>query len=248
MDRRLNEEELAVFGGPRHQAFPKRSPVAGNDGSGQTAARSVALRPRVLIDWPADPHSDPIRWRPLRRPRKCEPATGSRKKGIDDWRPVTEDRAVAGFVPDGLQAALRSWRFNISPAPARFAKRASKTLSSAKVMFSCLRPPFGLGLSALMPPWSVRAVHRAQRHTHRCRNRALGHSTLAQQHHLHVLALRRRDFPLQRSLQPPNLGFAAFDHLFPPYQVATANQTHGPTTIPAVFPPPGPRKHVMELV
>jgi hypothetical protein len=102
MDRRLNEEELAVFGGPRHQAFPKRSPVAGNDGSGQTAARSVALRPRVLIDWPADPHSDPIRWRPLRRPRKCEPATGSRKKGIDDWRPVTEDRAVAGFVPDGL--------------------------------------------------------------------------------------------------------------------------------------------------
>ena len=25
---------------------------------------------------------------------------------------------------------------------------------SAKVMFSCLRPPFGLGLSAVMPPWS----------------------------------------------------------------------------------------------
>ena len=26
--------------------------------------------------------------------------------------------------------------------------------SSTNVMFSCLRPPFGFGLSALIPPWS----------------------------------------------------------------------------------------------
>src|SRR5260370_22505331 len=38
-------------------------------------------------------------------------------------------------------AALRSWMFNISPAPAALAKRASKTFSSARVMFSRLRPP-----------------------------------------------------------------------------------------------------------
>jgi hypothetical protein len=44
--------------------------------------------------------------------------------------------------------------FNISPAPAALAKRVSKAFSSANVMFSCLRPPFGLGLSGLMPPWS----------------------------------------------------------------------------------------------
>src|SRR5258706_7545641 len=43
--------------------------------------------------------------------------------------------------------------FNISPAPAALAKRASKTLSSATVMFSRWRPPIGFGLSAFIPPW-----------------------------------------------------------------------------------------------
>src|SRR5436309_4646848 len=42
--------------------------------------------------------------------------------------------------------------FSISPAPAALAKRASKALSSAKLMFSRLRPPLGLDLSALSPP------------------------------------------------------------------------------------------------
>src|SRR6185437_10290626 len=42
--------------------------------------------------------------------------------------------------------------FSISPAPAALAKRASKACSSANVMFSCLRPPFGLGFMALLPP------------------------------------------------------------------------------------------------
>src|SRR4030081_2039470 len=33
------------------------------------------------------------------------------------------DCAVAGFVPDGFFVGLRSWMFNISPAPAALAKR-----------------------------------------------------------------------------------------------------------------------------
>jgi hypothetical protein len=33
------------------------------------------------------------------------------------------------------------------------------------------------------------------------------------------LALRSRYLPSQRSFQPPHLGFAAFDHLFPPNQM-----------------------------
>src|SRR3974390_335828 len=41
---------------------------------------------------------------------------------------------------------------SISPAPAALAKRASSAFSSARLMFSCLRPRFGLGLSALIPP------------------------------------------------------------------------------------------------
>jgi len=61
----------------------------------------------------------------------------------------------------------------------------------------------------------VRAVHRAQRHAHRSRNRRLRHATLAQQHHLDALALRSRKLPPQRGFQPPHLGFAAFDDLFP---------------------------------
>jgi hypothetical protein len=46
----------------------------------------------------------------------------------------------------------------------------------------------------------VRAVHRAQRHAHRSRNHGLHHPTLTQQHHL--LALRSRYLPPQRSAQP----------------------------------------------
>src|SRR5262249_46805174 len=62
----------------------------------------------------------------------------------------------------------------------------------------------------------VRAVHRTQRHAHCSRNRRLRHPTLTQQHHLDALALCGRYLPPQRSFQPSHLGFAAFDHLFPP--------------------------------
>jgi hypothetical protein len=39
------------------------------------------------------------------------------------------------------------------------------------------------------------------------------------------LALRSRYLPSQRSFQPPHLGFAAFDHLLAPNQMAKANHT-----------------------
>src|SRR5215470_12165670 len=64
------------------------------------------------------------------------------------------------------------------------------------------------------------------------RNRRLGHPTLTQQHHLDALALRRRYLPAQRSFQPPHLGFAAFDHLFSPNQMAQANHTSGEENSP----------------
>src|SRR5262245_30015462 len=56
--------------------------------------------------------------------------------------------------------------------------------------------------------------------------------TLTQQHHLDALALRRRYLPAQRSFQPPHLGFAAFDHLFSPNQMAQANHTSGEENSP----------------
>ena len=51
-------------------------------------------------------------------------------------------------------AALRSWMFNISPAPAALEKRPSKAFSSASVMFSRILPPLGLGSNTRSPPWS----------------------------------------------------------------------------------------------
>src|SRR5439155_4513551 len=74
----------------------------------------------------------------------------------------------------------------------------------------------------------VRPVDRAQRHAHRCRNRGLSHPALAQQHHLDALALRGRYLPSQRRFQPAHFGFAAFGHLFPPNQMATANHSSWP--------------------
>src|SRR5262249_14913578 len=61
----------------------------------------------------------------------------------------------------------------------------------------------------------VRPVHRAQRDTHGRCNRRLRHPALAQQYHLDALTLHGGNFPAQRRLQLPDLGLAAFDHLFP---------------------------------
>ena len=91
--------------------------------------------------------------------------------------------------------------FNISPAPAALAKRASKTLSSAKVMFSRSASTARLGFERLEPAaviGHVRPVHRAQRHTHRFSNRRLRHPAFTQQHHLNALAPLRIS-PFQRN-------------------------------------------------
>jgi hypothetical protein len=79
--------------------------------------------------------------------------------------------------------------FNISPAPARFAKRASKAFSSANAHILVLASTvlFGLkSLDAALVIGHVRPVDRTQRHAHRCGNRRLRHPTLAQQHHLNA--------------------------------------------------------------
>ena len=109
--------------------------------------------------------------------------------------------------------------FNIWPAPAALAKRASKAFSSSKVMFSRLRPPLGLGLSASSPyvvVGHVRPVHRAQRHAHCRGNQRLRHPALAQQHHLDALTLLGRYFPSQCCFQPPDLASGELfrTHLF----------------------------------
>ena len=45
--------------------------------------------------------------------------------------------------------------------------------------------------------------------------------------------LRSRYLPSQRSFQPPHLGFAAFDHLLAPNQMAKANHTSAEENNPA---------------
>jgi hypothetical protein len=115
-------------------------------------------------------------------------------------------------------------------APAALAKRASKAFSSADVILERFYPTVVVG--------HMRPVDRALRHTERRRNRRLRQPTLTQQHHLDALALRRRDLPAQRSFQPPLLGLAAFDHLFPPNQMVQANHTSGQersTTNPGAY-------------
>jgi hypothetical protein len=56
------------------------------------------------------------------------------------------------------------------------------------------------------------------------------------QHHLDALALRRWYLPAKRSFQPPHLGFAAFDHLLPPNQMAQANHTSSDENSPDYRP------------
>jgi hypothetical protein len=40
-----------------------------DDGPGQTASRAVTLGDHANLDWSASSSTDPIRWRPMRRPR-----------------------------------------------------------------------------------------------------------------------------------------------------------------------------------
>src|SRR5262245_49594065 len=56
--------------------------------------------------------------------------------------------ALAGCVPDRLLVGgLEILDVQHLASSGRLGKRASKAFSSAKVMFSCLRPPLSFGLS-----------------------------------------------------------------------------------------------------
>src|SRR6202011_4044494 len=81
-------------------------------------------------------------------------------------------------------------------------------------------------------------------------NRRLRHSALTQQYHLDALALRRGNLPPQRSPQPPHLGFAAFDHLFP--RIRWRSESHlgqqKQPAVPAAYLKNPPIQAVMEVV
>src|SRR5450631_463269 len=139
------------------------------------------------------------------------------------------DRAVAGWVSDGLLiGALEIVDVQHLAGAGGLAKPRQQRLFLSQSHVLALASANRLRLERLDPApviSHVRAVHRAQRNAHRCRNRRLRHVALAQQHHLDALALRRRDFPAQRGFQFPNLTLGAFDHLGPTNQMITANHT-----------------------
>jgi hypothetical protein len=87
---------------------------------------------------------------------------------------------------------------------------------------------------------------------HRYRNLGLGHPAFAQQHHLDALAHGRMSSTPQRSFQPPQLAFVAFDHLFTPNQTVSANHIPRPMKIrlqASARPPYTPSIHAaMEVV
>jgi hypothetical protein len=64
------------------------------------------------------------------------------------------------------------------------------------------------------------------------------------------LALRRGNLPPQRSPQPPHLGFAAFDHLFP--RIRWRSESHlgkqKQPAVPAAYLKNPPIQAVMEVV
>src|ERR1700756_1929720 len=129
------------------------------------------------------------------------------------------DRAVAGRMTDGfLVSRLEIMDVQHFAGAGRFGKTRQQRLFFGHRHVLVLASTIWPGLERLdttVVIGHVSAVHRTQRHAHRSRNRRLRHPALTQQHHLDALALRRRHLPSQRSLQPPYLGLAAFDHPFP---------------------------------
>src|SRR6266511_2213326 len=129
------------------------------------------------------------------------------------------DRAVAGSVPDGLligRLEIVDVQHLSGPGGLGEARQQGLLLGHRHVL--ALASAARLGLERLDPTvviGHVRPVHRAQRHTHGCCNCRLCHPALAQQYHLDALTLHGGNFPAQRHLQLPDLGLAAFDHLFP---------------------------------
>src|SRR5262245_57150110 len=130
------------------------------------------------------------------------------------------DRAVAGDMPDRfLVGRLEIMNVQHLAGAGRFGKTREQGLFFEQRHVLVVASAIRLGLERLdaaVVISHVRAVHRTQRHAHCSRNRRLRHPTLTQQHHLDALARCGRYLPPQRSFQPSHLGFAAFDHLFPP--------------------------------
>jgi hypothetical protein len=127
------------------------------------------------------------------------------------------DRALAGLVPDrlfvGRLEIVDVQQFTCAGSPGKTRQqrlfiRHGHVLAFAPatwLAFQCIEAAVVIG--------HVSPVHRAQRNSHRFRNRRLRHSALAKQHHLDALALPGMSFPTQRCLQTPNLAFGAFNHL-----------------------------------
>src|SRR5262249_11109459 len=91
---KAKQEIEALFGRVTTPAFPSEVPTPGR-WTGQAALRPVAIRPR-LRRLAGLSSSNPIRWRPPRRPRtEARPrrkANSQLQRGIDKPRPVTEGR------------------------------------------------------------------------------------------------------------------------------------------------------------
>ena len=129
------------------------------------------------------------------------------------------DRAVAGWVSDGLLVgSLEIVDVQHLTGSGRLAKPRQQGLFLGQSHVLALASANRLRFERFDPApviSHVRAVHRAQRNAHRRRNRQLRHVALTQQYHLDALALRRGDFPAQRSFQFADLLLGAFDHLSP---------------------------------
>ena len=127
------------------------------------------------------------------------------------------DRAVAGLVPDGLFVGrLEIVDVQQFTCPGSLGKTRQQGLFLSHGHVLAFAPAARLASQRLEPAvviGHVSPVHRAQRNSHRFRNRRLRHSALAKQHHLDALALLGMSFPTQRCLQTPHLAVAAFNHL-----------------------------------
>ena len=158
------------------------------------------------------------------------------------------DRAVAGCVPNGpFVGRLEIVDVQHLAGPGGFGKTCQQDPFLGQGHVLALASTARLGFERLEPAaviGHVRPVHRAQRHTHRFSNRRLRHPTFTQQHHLNALAPLRISVPAQRCLQPTDLAFGAFDHLFPPNQMVPANHTSRPENNSLRCSAPPNQKHL----
>ena len=109
------------------------------------------------------------------------------------------DRAVAGLVPDGLFVGrLEIVDVQHFARPGGLGKTRQQGLFLSQGHVLALASAARLASQRLEPAvviGHVGPVHRAQRHSHRFRDRWLRHSALTQQHHLDALALLGMSFP-----------------------------------------------------